>query len=105
MPAGAGDAEFLGALRDELTPVGRCVPPGVRARLGRVSTRTVAIRWADCAVTTDAYGAATRILRGIAERHAAGRLVSLLEGGYDLEALGASVVAHLEALADDAGES
>ncbi len=39
-----------------------------------------------------------RILE-IAERHAAGRVVSCLEGGYNLSALGRSVVAHVRALA------
>lgn len=34
----------------------------------------------------------------IAERHAQGRVVSTLEGGYDLDALGRSVVAHVSAL-------
>jgi acetoin utilization deacetylase AcuC-like enzyme len=34
----------------------------------------------------------------IADRYASGRLVSALEGGYDLPALGASVVAHVRAL-------
>ncbi|MVW78984.1 histone deacetylase family protein [Bordetella sp. 02P26C-1] len=34
----------------------------------------------------------------IADRYAQGRIVSMLEGGYDLSALGRSVVAHLRAL-------
>ncbi|MEO0346751.1 MAG: histone deacetylase family protein [Pseudomonadota bacterium] len=34
----------------------------------------------------------------VAERHAQGRVVSVLEGGYNLEALSASVVAHVRAL-------
>jgi acetoin utilization deacetylase AcuC-like enzyme len=37
-------------------------------------------------------------LKGIADRHAEGRIVSTLEGGYALSALGRSVVAHLDAL-------
>ncbi len=44
-------------------------------------------------------------LVAIARRHAGGRVVSVLEGGYDLEALAASVHAHLAALArEDEGE-
>jgi acetoin utilization deacetylase AcuC-like enzyme len=39
-------------------------------------------------------------VKQIAERHAEGRMVSTLEGGYNLEALGKSVAAHIEALAD-----
>jgi acetoin utilization deacetylase AcuC-like enzyme len=37
-------------------------------------------------------------LVGVAERHARGRIVSSLEGGYDLAALAASAVAHVGAL-------
>lgn len=40
----------------------------------------------------------TEELCALASRHAAGRVVSLLEGGYDLQALGASVAAHVRAL-------
>jgi len=41
---------------------------------------------------------ATEKLLEIAGEHAAGRLISTLEGGYDLEALGNSVQAHAAAL-------
>ena len=34
----------------------------------------------------------------VADRHANGRVVSLLEGGYDLEGLANSVAAHVTAL-------
>ena len=34
----------------------------------------------------------------VADRHANGRVVSLLEGGYDLEGLAKSVAAHVTAL-------
>ncbi len=40
----------------------------------------------------------TRALMDVARRHARERLVSALEGGYDLEALAASSAAHVEAL-------
>ncbi|MGC2521900.1 MAG: histone deacetylase family protein, partial [Stellaceae bacterium] len=40
----------------------------------------------------------TEKLVEIARRHARGRLVSTLEGGYDLAALGASAAAHLQVL-------
>jgi acetoin utilization deacetylase AcuC-like enzyme len=41
---------------------------------------------------------ATQKIMDIADRHAGGRVVSLLEGGYDLQALGNSVAAHVTAL-------
>ncbi|HMM84071.1 MAG: histone deacetylase family protein [Gammaproteobacteria bacterium] len=42
----------------------------------------------------------TRRLVEVAKRHAGGRIVSCLEGGYSLSALGRSVAAHLRVLAD-----
>ncbi len=44
------------------------------------------------------YGWATEQIVAVAEATAQGRVVSALEGGYDLEALGRSAVAHLLAL-------
>ncbi|WP_244846974.1 histone deacetylase family protein [Caballeronia sp. SL2Y3] len=47
----------------------------------------------------DDYAWITEQIRAVAERHAEGRIVSCLEGGYNLSALGRSVVAHVRALA------
>jgi acetoin utilization deacetylase AcuC-like enzyme len=41
---------------------------------------------------------ATQRLMDLADRHAGGRVVSLLEGGYDLEGLAKSTAAHVNAL-------
>ena len=46
------------------------------------------------------YAWVTEQIKAIAARHARGRIVSVLEGGYALSALGRSVVAHLKVLAD-----
>lgn len=46
------------------------------------------------------YGWITEQLLGVAKRHAEGRLVSMLEGGYELHALARSVIAHLNVLLD-----
>jgi len=56
----------------------------------------------DMRLTSEFYARMTTWLMEIADRHAAGRIVSLLEGGYDLDALGESVTAHLGALAGHA---
>ena len=47
---------------------------------------------------TSDFGRMTEIVIGIAKRHAEGRIVSLLEGGYDPAALADSVVCHIESL-------
>jgi len=49
--------------------------------------------------TENDYAWVTQQLVDFAERRCAGRIVSCLEGGYNLSALGRSVVAHVKALA------
>ncbi len=49
-------------------------------------------------VETADYAWLTEALLGVADRHCGGRVVSLLEGGYDLHALAASAAAHVRAL-------
>jgi acetoin utilization deacetylase AcuC-like enzyme len=51
-------------------------------------------------LTEQDYAWITDRIRTIALRHAKGRIVSCLEGGYSLSALGRSVEAHLRVLAD-----
>ena len=50
-------------------------------------------------VTEQAYGEITRRIVEAASRHSGGRVLSLLEGGYDMEGLAASVAEHVNALA------
>ncbi len=49
---------------------------------------------------TEDFEALTRLLTDVADRECEGRLVSLLEGGYNLDALAESVACHLEVLLD-----
>jgi acetoin utilization deacetylase AcuC-like enzyme len=49
-------------------------------------------------LTEDDYRWVTNELKAIAQEHANGRIVSMLEGGYNLGALGRSVVAHINGL-------
>ncbi|MGH8137536.1 MAG: histone deacetylase family protein [Steroidobacteraceae bacterium] len=52
------------------------------------------------ALVEDDYAWITRELMALAARHSKKRIVSMLEGGYNLSALGRSVVAHVRTLAD-----
>jgi acetoin utilization deacetylase AcuC-like enzyme len=45
------------------------------------------------------YAWVTTQLCAVAERHCRSRIVSMLEGGYELHALGRSVASHLRVLA------
>ena len=49
-------------------------------------------------VTEQAYGEITRRIVEAAARYSSGRVLSLLEGGYDMEGLSASVAEHVNAL-------
>lgn len=51
-------------------------------------------------VTDDAFTRMTRTLREVADHHCEGRLVSLLEGGYNLDGQARAAAAHVAALLD-----
>ncbi len=53
---------------------------------------------ASMGLTEDGYAELTSIVAGIAKQHCRGRLLSSLEGGYNLTALAASVERHIRAL-------
>ena len=52
------------------------------------------------AMTESDYAWITRAIKDVAKRHAQGRIVSCLEGGYVMDALARSVEAHVRVLAD-----
>jgi acetoin utilization deacetylase AcuC-like enzyme len=96
-PAESGRAEILGAFRSVMLPAVEEFRPdlvlisaGFDSRdgdpLGRFHL-------------TDAdFAELTELMMGIADKHAGGRLVSVLEGGYNLEGLGAAAAAHVQTL-------
>ena len=99
LPPGAGDEAFLGALREELLPAARRFRPDfVLISAGFDAHRADPL--AELQVSTEAYATATRLIAELAAERAGGRLVSVLEGGYDLDALAACVVTHVRALLD-----
>jgi acetoin utilization deacetylase AcuC-like enzyme len=55
-------------------------------------------------LTEEDYVWATLYLMDAAHRHADGRVVSVLEGGYDLRSLAASVAVHVQALMRGSGD-
>jgi len=56
---------------------------------------------ADQSLEAEDYAWATRAILEVARRCCGGKVVSSLEGGYDLEALGRSAAAHVRALQED----
>jgi acetoin utilization deacetylase AcuC-like enzyme len=102
LPAGCGDDEYRKVFREILRPaIDEFRPEGILISAGFDAHRDDPL--AGMRVTEDGYVDLTRIVQSIADEHCGGRLVSLLEGGYDLKGLAASVEAHLEALIDARG--
>jgi acetoin utilization deacetylase AcuC-like enzyme len=52
----------------------------------------------DLGLETEDFEVLTKAIVSVAETHAAGRIVSVLEGGYNVPILAGSVAAHLQAL-------
>jgi acetoin utilization deacetylase AcuC-like enzyme len=53
---------------------------------------------ADLALENADYGWMTQFIKQVAKQHAQGRIISSLEGGYHLPALGEAVCSHEQAL-------
>ena len=96
-PAGAGRSEILGAFQTKLLPAANefnpdliLVSAGFDSRLGDPLGQFT--------LEDQDFADLTELLLELADRHSGGRLVSVLEGGYNLEGLGLAAAKHVEAL-------
>jgi len=96
-PAGSGRTEIVGAFRRKLMAAADTFRPdlvmlsaGFDSREGDPLGRFT--------LDDQDFADLTAVVLEIAEKHAASRLVSVLEGGYSLEGLRAAVAAHVRAL-------
>jgi len=97
LPAGSGDKEYLRVFREELVPaLDSFRPAAILISAGFDAHERDPL--AGMALTDSGYAGLTAILKETAVKHCGGRIISLLEGGYDLRALGSSVEAHLRGL-------
>lgn len=97
MDAGDGDEEYHTIFMNVLLPAADAFKPEfVLVSAGFDAHRDDPL--ASMGLTEAGYSDLTSLVVGIARRHAQGRLLSTLEGGYNLTALSASVDAHLKAL-------
>jgi acetoin utilization deacetylase AcuC-like enzyme len=97
LPSGGGGGEFRAAYRDRVLPALDAFAP----ELLLISAGFDAHRLdplANLNLDAEDYAWVTHELVAIAEKHAQGRIVSSLEGGYSLTALRQSVQAHVAAL-------
>jgi acetoin utilization deacetylase AcuC-like enzyme len=97
LAAGCGDAEYKKAFLEELKPAAAAFKPDfVLVSAGFDAAKDDLL--GRMKVTPEGFAELTRIVKGIAEQYCHGRLVTLLEGGYNLESLAASVEAHVRVL-------
>jgi acetoin utilization deacetylase AcuC-like enzyme len=97
METGEGDDEYRAIFHKVLVPAAEEFKP----ELVIISAGFDAHKddpLASMGLTESGYAELTGIVAGIAKRHAQGRILSSLEGGYNLTALAASVDAHVRGL-------
>lgn len=97
LPPGAGDTDYLAVFRDVLLPLAdRYRPDLVLVSAGYDAHRADPL--GAMFVSDEGFAALCGVARGIADVHAQGRLVLVLEGGYDLRGLAGGVQASVEVL-------
>jgi len=98
LQGGLGDAAYLRSVEDVVVrAIDAYQPQAILLSSGFDAHRRDPL--GGMRVTEQAYGEITRRVVEAAERHSGGRVLSLLEGGYDMEGLAASVAEHVNALA------
>ncbi len=99
--AGSGDTEFMEAFTHKLIPAMNSFKPElVIVSAGFDAHEDDPLSYTN--VTTAGFVTLTRHVVDIARRHCAGRLVSVLEGGYVLNVLASCVSAHIGVLLEEA---
>ena len=97
MPAGATDSAYERAFGEEIIPkLDAFKPECVIISAGFDAHRDDPL--ADLQLSTRCFQWMTERLMEVAAQHAGGRLLSVLEGGYNLERLGDCVAAHVDRL-------
>jgi acetoin utilization deacetylase AcuC-like enzyme len=94
---GEGTAEFKQAFEEHILPAVKAFAPDlILISAGFDAHRRDPL--AEISLEAEDFGWATDELMEIADRSAGGRVVALLEGGYDLKGLAASAAAHIRQL-------
>ena len=94
---GSDDADYLRAMDERVVPeLDKFRPEVLLLSAGFDAHQQDPLAQVD--LTDDGFEQITRRLTAVADQHCAGRVVSVLEGGYNLAALGRCVVRHLLAM-------
>jgi len=96
-PAGAGRREIVGAFRDQLIPATNEFHPDLVLLSAGFDSR-VADPLGHFLLTDDDFRDLTEMMSDMAAKHCGNRLVSVLEGGYNLQGLASAAETHARAL-------
>ena len=96
-PAGSTDDDYLTAFEEKLKPAALSFSPDFVLISAGFDAHTDD-PLGGMNVTEEGFAQMTRIVNDIAQKYSESRLVSVLEGGYNLEALADSVEAHIRVL-------
>jgi acetoin utilization deacetylase AcuC-like enzyme len=97
-PAGSGREQILGAFRGKLMPLMDQFRPDLVLLSAGFDSRA-GDPLGHFRLTDADFGELTAIVREIADKHSGGKVISVLEGGYNLAGLTLAVGAHVEVLA------
>lgn len=96
-PPGAGNEEIVGAFRNDLLPAARQFKPDLTLISAGFDSR-IDDPLGSFEVDDEGFRELTRIMLEIADINGDGRLVSVLEGGYNTSGLASAVTAHIDEL-------
>jgi acetoin utilization deacetylase AcuC-like enzyme len=96
-PAGSGREEILGAIQNSLVPAAERFRPDLVMISAGFDSRIDDLL-GSFTLTDNDFADLTRAVMEIADQHAQGRIVSVLEGGYNLSGLATAAATHVRAL-------
>jgi acetoin utilization deacetylase AcuC-like enzyme len=101
LPAGSGRVQIFEALRERLLPAVQAFSPDLVLLSAGFDSR-MGDPLGQFTLTDADFSEMTAMLVDVAEQYCDGRLVSLLEGGYNLQGLALAAEAHVRALSGEA---
>jgi acetoin utilization deacetylase AcuC-like enzyme len=103
LPAGSGSSKVFAAFREMLIPAAKEFRPDLILISAGFDSR-VGDPLGQFLLKDEDFGQLTAMLGDLAATYCQGRLVSILEGGYNLEGLALAADAHIHALLDQTAE-
>ena len=99
MQSGSGDKEYMRVFENEIIPQLEKFQPQIILISAGFDAHT-ADPLSSIKLSTESYYKFTKMLQGVAEKYSEKRIIALLEGGYDLDALAEGVAEVMKAFVE-----